>query len=99
MSLSLCEEQFLLENSFLKYKYIKKRCETNLIFKKRLECGEFHNLHNSLIKDEQFFFEYYKMTPDTFHYILTSIEPTIEKMSTNFVTPISPKEKLALTLR
>jgi len=43
------------------------------------------------------FFQYFRMGPDTFWYILHNIRPYIEKQS-NFRKCISPEERLAVTL-
>lgn len=68
---------FLFENSYFKYKcykQFKKKRSSNVIFKRRTTDGEFHNLYRHLLLDEIKFFEYYRMTPLTFKYILCKIE-------------------------
>jgi hypothetical protein len=43
------------------------------ISSRRLSFGEFHNLLDDLIKDEEMFWGYFKMSSDTFKYILELI--------------------------
>ena len=45
------------------------------------------------------FFQYFRMEPDTFWYILHNIRPYIKKKQSNFRKCISPEERLAVTLR
>jgi hypothetical protein len=49
-----------------------------------------------LKEDEQRFFEYYRMMPATFCYLLNKIESDVTR---NRKHSISPEEKLAVTLR
>jgi len=69
---------------------ISSRCE-NL--------GEFHNLLDDLLKDEERFWRYFRMSSDIFKYILELIHTSIKKQNTNFQRSISPEERLMVTLR
>lgn len=93
---------FLAENSYYKFKKLltnkKKKIRAHNIFKNR-HFGEFYQLYSELRKDEKKFFDYYRMLPSTFDYILHHIKPNIEKCETNFLKPISPEERLSVTLR
>ncbi|CAH2010300.1 unnamed protein product [Acanthoscelides obtectus] len=78
----------------------KKRrlCWINEILSRRNLLGEFHHLHDDLLNDPQKFFDYYRMSLDTFQYILSAIESSIAKDS-NFRETIRPVERLSVTLR
>jgi hypothetical protein len=69
---------------------ISSRCES---------FGEFHNLLGDLLKDEERFWMYFRMSSDTFKYILELIHTSIEKQNTNFRRSISPEERLMVALR
>jgi hypothetical protein len=60
--------------------------------------GEFHNLLDDLLKEEERFWRYFRMSSDTFKYILESIHTSIKKQNTNFRRSISPEERLMVTL-
>jgi len=70
----------------------------NAIFQKRRTLGEFNHLHQELGKDAAKFFDYYRMSQETFLYILKAVEPELTKDS-NFRETISPEEQLGVTLR
>ena len=70
----------------------------NQIYREREKYGEFYTLFPQLLKQPRKFFQYFRMTPATFWYILNKIRNDIEKHS-NFRRCISPEEKLAVTLR
>ena len=94
------EELLLLENPLLKILLLEdERSDwVNPIFDEREKCGEFHTLFPMLLEQALKFFQYFRMGPDTFWYILHNIRPYIEKQS-NFRKCISPEERLAVTLR
>jgi hypothetical protein len=55
---------------------ISSRCES---------FGEFHSLLDDLLnKDEERFWRYFRMSSDTFKYILELIHTSIKKQNTNF---------------
>jgi len=61
--------------------------------------SEFHNLLDDLLKDEERFWRYFRMSSGTFTYILELIHTSIKKQNINFQMSISPKEQLMVTLR
>ena len=61
--------------------------------------GEFHNLLDDLLKDEERFWRYFRMSSDTFKYILELIHTSINEQNKNFRRSISPEELLVVTLR
>ena len=65
---------------------------------RRESFGEFHNLLD-LLKDEEMFWRYFRMSSDTFKCILELIHTSIKKQNTNFRRSISPEARLMVTLR
>jgi len=94
------EQLLLLENPLLKILLLEdERSDwVNPILDKRENCGEFHTLLPMLLEQAQNFFQYFRMGPDIFWYILHNIRPHIEKQS-NFRKFISPEAWLTVTLR
>jgi len=61
--------------------------------------GEFHNLLDDLLKAEERFWRYFRMSSDTFKYTLELIHTSFKKQNTHFRRSISPEERLMVTLR
>jgi hypothetical protein len=59
---------------------ISSRCES---------FGDFHNLLDDLLKDEDGFWRYFRMSPDTFKYILELIHTSIKKQIQIFEGPLA----------
>jgi hypothetical protein len=91
---------FLLEDSALKCDVsgVQRRSKHG-IFKSQYQLGEFHHLHNELRKDSTKFFEYCRMLPSTFDYIVQAVRQHISHISINFQKTISLEERLFVTLR
>ena len=70
----------------------------NPIYEEREKSGEFHTLFPKLLESPKKFYEYFRMSPETYYYVLNRIKPHIEKKN-NFRKCISAEERLALTLR
>jgi len=68
-------------------------------FKAGINLGEFYCLYNELRKDSTKFFEYCRMLPSAFDYIVRAIRQHISHISTNFQKTISVEERLFVTLR
>jgi len=101
--MDVTEELYLLDtNPVIKYLLLTKKKEkqfwVNDIFEEREKFGEFHTLFPKLLAQPIKFFEYMRMSPSTFYYILEKIQPFLEKQS-NFRKCITPAEKLTVTLR
>jgi len=64
----------------------------------RESLGEFHNLLDDLLKEEERFWRYFTISADTYKYILELIQTSIKKQNTNFRRSISPEERLMATL-
>jgi hypothetical protein len=69
------------------------------ILRRRQQLGEFHRLVQELRLDEQRFFQYFRMTPETFENLLHIVGPHIRKQTTNYRNPISPQQRLAICFR
>lgn len=79
----------------------KPKCSPNPLFKTRKTEGYHQILINGhLRKDEKKFREFFRLNRSQFDYILSLIEENLTTAPTTFVPkPISPEEKLAVTLR
>ena len=92
------DDFFLQESTFLKLK--RKRKAVHDINLKKTEFGEYHHLFQDLKQDAGKFFDYTRMTVETFNYILKKIEHRLTKAWCNWHTqPILPEERLVITLR
>ncbi|CAI6362415.1 unnamed protein product [Macrosiphum euphorbiae] len=90
----------LLDNPILRKKLLeKKRVGVHPIDRRRKIYGEFHHLFFDLKKSPTRFFEYLRMSIETYDFILTKICHRIRKKTTNFKKPISPAERLYVTIR
>lgn len=103
LSSSSSDEEDIIFNSNLKKWYLYKeesRKAVHPLNKKRKYYGEYHHLYKDLRKDSQRFFEYMRMSINTFDYILNKIEAKINKAWKNcHAQPIIAEERLMLTLR
>lgn len=86
--------------------YLRKRRRSKVrlmsihpINKLRNVCGEYHHLMPQLRQDEQKFKEYFRMDTSTFDYLLDTCSGELLKETTNFRKPITPEERLVVTLR
>lgn len=80
---------------------IKKRRQTSNIFKQRDSEGAFGNLIYKYLKcDDEKFKEYCRLSQKQFTTVLNLVERDLSVKSTNrYPRPISPSQKLAVTLR
>lgn len=96
------DELFVMESSVLKLLVVDsepyREDWVNEYFVDREVAGEYHRIFPDLLRQPDKFFDYFRMMPDTFYYILHKISPLISKNS-NFRRCISPEEKLMVTLR
>lgn len=78
-----------------------KQKKVHNMFQNRVREGAFNNLiKRHLIDDDTKFREYFRLTPHLFNYVLTFIRNDITpKVSNRHNKPISPEEKLCITLR
>lgn len=78
---------------------VVKRFWIHDIVKSRPTEGAFYTLFEKLQKDPNKFFNYFRMSEETFNYILLHIKEKIQKQNTHLRMCIPPKEMLAITLR
>lgn len=101
LALHILEEE--QSEIILKYMQMRnrKRRAVHLMYKNRSEEGTFNNLiTRHLIDDEEKFRSFFRLNRNQFNYVLQAIKENITKKPTSFVRrPISPEEKLAVTLR
>jgi hypothetical protein len=89
------EQLLLLENPLLKMLLLE---DGRSDFNEREKCGVIHTLFPVLLEQALKFFQYFRMGPNTFWYILHNTRLHIEKQS-NFRKCISPEGRLSVTLR
>ena len=65
----------------------------------RFEKGEFYTLYPDLRHFPNKFFNMYHMTVAKFDTLLEKVEPVLRRQWTNMREPISPEQKLVITLR
>ena len=76
----------------------KRRTWVHDILKTRQREGEYHTLYKQLLDDDSRFYQYFRMPPYQFVYLLKKNSNSIRKQNT-FKRSISPREKLAVCLR
>lgn len=69
------------------------------ILKVRYLEGTYYTLFEKLSNDPNKFFNYFRMSKNTFDYILSNIINKIKKQDTQFRMCIPPEEMLAVTIR
>lgn len=78
----------------------KKRTWVRKINIERRLKGEYHALIQEMrLSDHESFYKYFRMVPSRFDHLLSLVGPAITRQQTNFRSPISPGERLAVTLR
>ena len=89
------EEQLVMDM------YGKKRAQTHDIFHLRSEVGIFNKLIVQHLRDDpKKFAEFFRLSSDQFDFLVELVEDDLTKQSTNFrLYPITPEEKIAVTLR
>ena len=61
--------------------------------------GEYHRLIQKMgLVDHSSFYRYFQMSPVMFDDLLSSVAPVITRMTTQLKSPVSPGERLAVTL-
>lgn len=77
------------------------RDKTSELYESRNEEGYYKILiQNHLNDDDEKFRSFFRLNKDQFNFVLSLVQNELKKKPTNRVkTPISPEEKLALTLR
>lgn len=99
---SVTKKLLLMENPRLRWlirKKTTKRQGVHDLNKNRATYGEYHHLYRQLRGDPVRFFQFLRMSVETFDYILDIIKHRLKKKTTNFKKPISPSERLYVTIR
>uniref|UniRef100_A0A8D8LB37 Uncharacterized protein n=1 Tax=Cacopsylla melanoneura TaxID=428564 RepID=A0A8D8LB37_9HEMI len=100
---SVMQIEYLLDSpasrylTFLKHSEKRRKQWVRPYFKSRLNNGEFARCYKELRENATHFFEYTRMAPFTFDYILNHVRGNLHRVS-NFRECISPEEKLFLKL-
>lgn len=77
-----------------------RRWKVHPVNKERTTLGEFYHLYQELKGYPDRFYDYLRISPSTFKYILGLLEQKVEKVFTNRQEqPISVEERLVVTLR
>ena len=70
------------------------------IFQERKKYGLYHILTDELrLFDKEYFFRFARMTPPCFEHLLSLVGLHLQRTTTKMREPISPSERLLLTLR
>lgn len=78
----------------------RKRVGIHSLNRERITYGEYYHLFQNLKHDNERFFQYIRMTQETFKYILEKVKYRLTKNWCNLhKQPIRPEERLVLTLR
>ena len=64
----------------------------------RAEKSEFVNLYQDFRQFPDRFFKMYRMYPNQFDHLLGKLRPGLEKKTTNYREPLTPEERLVITL-
>lgn len=91
--LSLAEAANLLENS------TDRRYWVHPLICDRENSGKFFKFYNDLRKYPEKFFDYYRMTINSFDELLQNVREQLKKNCTQLRVPITPEERLTVTLR
>lgn len=99
--LSDSEDEILLGGAALRILVLLQRQDAvHTVNKRRTKCGAYYTLFRELKNHPERFFNYVRMDLSTFSYILEQVSPFLQKKCTNFLRqPISPEERLLVTLR
>lgn len=89
--------RYLTRLLILKRYYRRRRWWTRPVFLRREQLGEFKLVREMSYSDPELFHQSFRMSPIIFQELLSAIRDRIEHFSNR--TPISPAERLAITLR
>ena len=77
-----------------------RRSWVRKIFQERKKYGLYHILTDKLrLFDKDYFFHFVRMTPQRFERLLSLVGPQLQRTTAKMREPISPAERLVLTLR
>ena len=90
----------MLESDQPKHKRRKHSIWMKPWFQKRHQMSAYNNILKEFrLKDAENYRRYLRMNVETYEYILNAVRPLITKKKTKFREPISPEERLVVTLR
>ena len=70
------------------------------VLKRRRQQSQYHILVQELqLHDREYFFKYLRMSPERFEHLLKLVAPFIQKKKCRSREPISPAERLVITIR
>jgi len=81
-----------------RYKKQRRRYHVHPVIIDRPMEGEFCTLFSKLREHDSKFFDYFKMSIQSFDELLAKLEDSLKRQNT-FRIPVSPSERLAVTLR
>lgn len=98
LALHLLEEE---QDDIIIHLVTKVRRSRHIMLRQRNEEGAFNTLITKyLLDDETKFHEFFRLTRNQFHFVLSAIRADIVKAPTRMVQqPITPEEKLGISLR
>ena len=89
-----------MENSVLKLKRRKRsRNWVHEFNEERISLGEFYHLYRDVRLYHDKFYNYLRMTKNTFDMLLEKLENHLGGPGTNYRQKISPEQRLVLTVR
>jgi len=78
---------------------VKKRIWVYHTWKKRPTEGEYSTFYKELMVDGEMFYEYFRMSENSFNLMLRKLEVHLKKQDTHWRNAITPREELAVCLR
>lgn len=87
------------EGEELKIKSRTRNVWVHPVWQKRSVEGEFVTLYKELVDDESKFYQYFRMTMYSLNKLLNTVKSEIQRQDTRFRKCISPRHRLAVTLR
>ena len=96
----ICALALLVMLDKVENKHKGRRFWVRKIFQERKKYGLYHILTDELrLFDKEYFFRFVRMTPQRFEHLLSLVGPHLQRTTTKMREPISPAERLVLTLR
>jgi hypothetical protein len=104
MCSALCNRRHLLGLLYLRRKYRNRKASkrqywVHPILKVRCLEGSFYTLFGKLKGDESKFFNYFRMSTQTFDFLIERLENAIKRQDTRMRSCVPPTEMLAVTIR
>ena len=94
-----CRRRFFLVFIIWRMQQIRHEYWVHPINELRFKKGEFYTLYPDLRHFPHKFFNMYRMTVAKLDTLLEKVDPVLRRQWTNMREPISPEQKLVITLR